>query len=119
MILVILNKFYIDNSKLYSKLLVHLIGALVLVDVLWLIIIVPFWKSETKVKNIYWESLSGIHTFAIFISFLEILNKGAMLFVILNDFNKRFNGQLTEMLKFNYSEAAPLSSNNNNNNQRK
>ena len=73
--LIILIRYYEENSKFYSKIIIHLMSGLIAVDVFWLIIIMPYWNSSLDKRNIYWESLSGIHSFAILFAFVEIVLK--------------------------------------------
>jgi hypothetical protein len=73
--MIILIRYFNDNPKLYSKIIIHLMTALSLVDIIWLMIIMPYWNATLGVKNKYWESLEGIHSFALFLAFVEIFIK--------------------------------------------
>lgn len=102
----VLHNFYNENSFFYSKSLIHLTFAIVLIDVLWLLIIIPLWKT-TEAKNEYWQSLSGIHNFTLFVAFMELVVKIGMIFLFVLDF-KKFNGdKYIKLFDFNYTEASP------------
>ncbi len=104
LILGIVNKFYLDNPKYYSKILFHVSTGLIIVDAIWLIITLPYWNSTSENHNEYWESLSTVHTIAIILSFVEIGVKGLISFLLFNDYKKQF--AVKDLLNFNY-EAHP------------
>ena len=80
LILIILNKYYVENTKLYTKIIVHILVALVIADIFWLIVIMPYWNSN--VKNDYWNKLSGLRSFVLFIAFIQLLLKVLQLLII-------------------------------------
>lgn len=104
LILGIINKFYLDNPKYYSKILFHVSTGLILVDAIWLIITLPYWNTTSENHNEYWESLSTVHTLAIILSFIEIGVKGLISFLLFNDYKKQF--VVKDLFNFNY-EAHP------------
>src|SRR5689334_10495406 len=99
--LVILNRFYPENPKFYSKILIHLNTALILVDILWLIIIMPYWESQSA-KNVYWDSLSGVHTFALILAFIELLLKGGLIALVFLDYKKNYPNDINDLFKLTY-----------------
>jgi hypothetical protein len=102
LILMILNRLYQENDKFYMKVLIHLLLALIIVDILWLIVVMPYWTNHTG-KNSYWDSLSGIHTFTIVMAFLELFLKAAMIGLIFIEFRKHYATYVTDLLQFSYS----------------
>lgn len=72
LILIIVNKYFPDGPKYYSKIIFQLLVGLVIVDCIWLAIIIPYWNSDLVKHNEYWESLSTIHTFTLILAFIEI-----------------------------------------------
>ena len=86
---------------------------MILIDMLWLIIIIPLWTPRFDMKNDYWGSLSGIHCFTLFIAFLELIDKSAILILFVLDFKKFYGDKYSKLFDFNYSETSPkvLSSN--------
>jgi hypothetical protein len=104
LMLVILGRFYNENSKFYAKVLIHMLAALVFVDILWLIIIMPYWNSNSASKNIYWESLSGIHSFVLFIAFLELFLKVGIAGLIFNEYRQVYGNDIGYLLKLSYTK---------------
>lgn len=72
-ILIILNRFFMENTKFYTKIIIHILGFLAIADIIWLIIMMPTWNAP--VKNDYWESISGLHSFVLFLAFAELFLK--------------------------------------------
>lgn len=101
LILGIINKFYLDNPKYFSKILIHLVSGLIIVDVIWIIIVLPYWNSKSENHNDYWESLSFIHTFSIILAFIEILIKALIGYFLINDYKKQFKS-IKDLFLFNY-----------------
>ncbi len=52
----------------------------VIMDIIWMILVLPAW-SQDEATNPDWKSLSTVHSLTGFFSFLEILVKGAMIFL--------------------------------------
>jgi hypothetical protein len=73
LILIILDRYYEENRKVFTKVIIHVLCILSAVDVFWFIIIIPYWNSS--IQNEYWQSLSGMHNFILIISALELLLK--------------------------------------------
>jgi hypothetical protein len=99
----ILNRLYHENDRFYMKVLTHLLLALVFVDILWLIVVMPFWTSHTEGKNSYWESLSGIHTFTIVLAFFELFLKLGMIALVFLEFRRLHPQHITDLIQFSYS----------------
>jgi len=70
----ILNKFYINNTSFFTKLIIHLLVLATVADLLWFIVMMRFWGASLP-KNVYWTGLSTIHTFGLIFGFLEIALK--------------------------------------------
>jgi hypothetical protein len=98
----ILNRLYQENDKFYMKVLIHLLLALIIVDILWLIVVMPYWTAHSG-KNSYWDSLSGIHTFTIVLAFVELFLKGGMIGLIFIEYRKLYGNYITDLLQFSYS----------------
>jgi hypothetical protein len=109
LMLIILNRFYIENPKLYSKILIHMLAALIVVDVLWFIIILPYWNSDSA-KNPYWESLSTVHSFVLFVSFIEVVLKAGIAFLIFNEFRTQYPDNVSDLFKISYQEQGLVAS---------
>jgi len=70
----ILNKFYINNTSFFTKLIIHLLVLATVADLLWFIIMMQFWGVSLP-KNAYWSGLSTIHTFALIMAVVEMAIK--------------------------------------------
>jgi hypothetical protein len=70
----ILNKFYMNNTTFFTKLIIHILAATAVLDVLWLLIMMSFWSTSLP-KNKYWSGLSTLHTFGLLFGFLQVLIK--------------------------------------------
>jgi len=101
LILGIINKFYLDNSKYFSKILIHLVLGLIVVDVIWILIVLPYWNTKSENHNEYWESLSFVHTFAIILAFVEIFIKAVIGYLLINDYKKQFKS-IKDLFLFSY-----------------
>ena len=101
LILIIVNKYFSDGPKYYAKIIFQLMVALVLVDVIWLIITMPYWNSDSVTHNDYWESLSTVHTIAIIMAFIELALK-VIIAVILFFYYKNTFKESGELFNFHY-----------------
>ena len=98
----ILNRFYLENTKFNSKIIIHILLALILVDLIWLVVIMPYWNSKSTTKNAYWDSLSGVHTFTLILAFIELFLKAGMAALMLYEFRKAYPLNINELFNFNY-----------------
>jgi len=104
LILGIINKYYNDGQQYYSKIIFQLLAALILIDVIWLIITLPYWNSEPTQHKLYWESLSFVHGLAIFLCFIQMGIKGLMLFLVFSNHKKQYN-ETGELFTIHYDVA--------------
>ena len=104
LILALINKYYADSPKFFSKLLFQLLCGLIVVDIIWVAITLPYWSSDSSTHTEYWDSLSGVHTLAIILSFVEIGVKGLMGFLVFQDFQNNF-GNVKYLFTFREEES--------------
>jgi len=83
MSLAILIKFYNRDSKYYSGLLFLLLAGSIIMDLLWMIIVLPNWGDDES-HSPSWKSLGFVHSLAGFLSFCEVIVKGVQLFFLFN-----------------------------------
>ena len=100
--MIILINYFKDNPKFFSKIIIHMMAGLLLIDIFWLIIIIPYWNSNQGGKNMYWASLSGVHSFAIFMAFIEIILKGGILGIFFLYYKK--HNDVADLMKLNYEQ---------------
>jgi len=107
LILIILNRYYVENPKFYTKIIVHILVVLVIADIFWMIIIMPYWNSD--IKNDAWKRLSGIHSFVIFLAFIQLILKGGILGILGYDYKQKNPENFMELtnLSYNMSYSKP------------
>ncbi|KAL4448718.1 hypothetical protein ABPG74_012807 [Tetrahymena malaccensis] len=81
------------GDKANSMMLIIMNGVLVLVDIIWLIAVANVWTSTSDNKA--WNSLHGLHVFALLLSILNVILKAVIIFLI----NSYKNGQNAENTK--------------------
>lgn len=104
LILAIFNGFYKDSPQYYSRIIFQLLAGLIIVDVVWLVITLPYWNSKADVHVKYWESLSLVHTIATILAFIELGLKAFMGLVIYNNYEKEFKNS-SELFSLSYDQS--------------
>ena len=92
-VLIILNNFYNEDSKLFSKIIIHTLTLLVIIDIIWMIFTFSLWSHERKI-DVFWDNLQGIHTFGKIFSFLELGLKVLIVAYLVVNFKNKNPGQL-------------------------
>lgn len=105
LILALINKYYADEPEYYSKILFHIVAALIIVDIIWIAITMPYWSTSSKTHSEYWDSLSTVHTIAIILAFVQIAVKALMGYLIFSNFKVQFK-DAGKLFNLNY-EAHP------------
>ena len=95
-----LNRYYYTDKKYYGKLMIHGIIVICIVDLIWMICVLPKWTTS-YVDNAYWEALKGRHTFGMIFSFIELLLKVTIEYLLIIDY-KQTTQNLKELLSFKY-----------------
>lgn len=72
LVMIIFITYLKENNKFYSKVVIHITLGLSIADILWMFIVLPYWNESLKPTNKYWESLSGVHSFASWLSLVGI-----------------------------------------------
>ena len=101
--MIILINYFHTNPKFFSKIVIHLMAGLLIIDIFWLIIIMPYWNSTLGGKNVYWNSLSGVHSFALFMAFVEICLKGGIIGIFFLNYKAKYD--VAELMKLNYEQS--------------
>lgn len=100
-ILLILRGYYPSNPKQFGKIIIHCLCALIVVDIIWMIVMIPYWNASYN--NLTWNSISGLRTFCIILSFVELGLKGFIAWVMLNDYKTACNNNIEDLFKLGYS----------------
>ena len=90
--LAIFVKYYEKDQKYYTGILFAIFAVSILMDIIWMVIILPSW-SEDESTNPEWKGLSTVHSLTAFFSFVELVVKGLMMFLL-------FKKGATEDFKF-------------------
>jgi hypothetical protein len=56
--------------------------------------------------NAYWNSISGMHTFAYTLAFFELIVKGLIVAYLIYDFKEKHPGEIKELLSLNYLQGS-------------
>ena len=100
LIVLILNRQFNSNPALYSKIIIHLLVVLIIIDLIWMFIMFPYWNDE-KNEELYSGTANVLHTLVEFIGVFELLLKGGILFLLIS-FYKNF-GNFTGLINLKYS----------------
>ncbi len=71
------------------------------------------WTHKSTDTNVYWNSLSTMHTFVIILAFLELILKGLIVAYLVYDFKHKNPNELSELWKFSYIKELSGQSKNN------
>jgi hypothetical protein len=71
-------------------------SVLILADLIWIIVMFNTW-DHTDTNNVYWNSLSGIHGFVKFISFVEFFLKGLIVAYLVYDYKQKHPGEMSKI----------------------
>ena len=99
-IVLLLNRQFTANPGSYSKIMIHLLIALIIIDGIWMFIMFPYWNNSKNVK-VYTRVANHLHGWVEFFGVLELLVKCGMLFFLINIY--RNFGSCSGLFNFNYS----------------
>ena len=100
LIVLILNRQFASNPGMYSKVLIHLLLALVIIDSIWMAVMFPYWNNSKNVKR-YSTVENHLHGWVELFGILELLIKCGLIFLLFTIY-KNFGG-ITGLFNFNYS----------------
>lgn len=107
LILAFIERIANENPKFYMKILIHLLIVLVIADILWLIVMSPYWSSVSQSKH--WESLSTLHTIVIVLAYLEMFIKIAMGALIFGRYKRSYSNALQDLISLSYEKNLTVS----------
>ena len=94
----ILTNFYNQTPKITTKIIIQLLSLLSLADIIWIMFFSGAWthlsKEERDENNNndpqdiveFWDSLSFMHGFVYFLSFIELILKLLLLYYLIMDY---------------------------------
>jgi hypothetical protein len=93
-LLIIINNFYNDDSKLFSKIIIHSLTLLVIIDIVWMIFTFSLWSHQKVTSDLFWKNLEGIHSFGKFLSFIELGLKVLIITYLVLNYRSKNAGQI-------------------------
>ena len=100
LIVLILNRKFTSNPELYSKIIIHLLIALIIIDCIWMFIMFGYW-NDSENEKIYSTTANHLHGWVEFFGILELLVKAGMIFMLFTIY-KNF-GSILGLFNFKYS----------------
>jgi len=93
-LLIIINNFYNDDSKLFSKIIIHSLTLLVIIDIVWMIFTFSLWSHQKVTTDLFWNNLQGIHSFGKILSFIELGLKVLIITYLVLNYRSKNAGQI-------------------------
>ena len=81
-------------------------------DLIWFVVSMSSW---TLSKGTYWQSLLTMHWIVLVISFIELLIKAVIAYLVYRDFTLTISTDITYLTKFDYKSTKKIDELNNNN----
>ena len=69
----------------------------------------PFWSTKLPTPNLYWDSLSGIHTFVLILAFIELFLKVGIAGLIFSEYKSTYPNDINELFKLSYTGPSQIS----------
>ena len=95
-----LNRKFKINPALYSKIIIHILFAVILIEIIWMFIMFPYWNDSTNEK-LYTGTENALHGWVEFLGVLELLVKGGMIFFVFNIYKNL--GNIKALFNFRYN----------------
>jgi hypothetical protein len=100
-IIILLNSCYRTNTKLFTKVIIHILFVITLADTCWIALMFNFWSHDEG--ETYWNRFSGIHSLAKLLAVVELVIKLLVIVYMAFDY-KRNKNELKGLFSFNYSD---------------
>ena len=100
LIVLILNRQFSENPGMYSKVIIHLLIGLIIIDTIWMFVMFPYWNN-TQNEKIYTGVANHLHGWVEIFGILELLVKCCLIFFLFTIY-KNFGG-ITGLLNIKYS----------------
>jgi hypothetical protein len=69
---------------------------LIIADTIWLFVMFPHWSHDNA--KTYWNTLSGVHTLAKILAFLELAVKLLIVAYLLTDYRHKNNNDISKFI---------------------
>ena len=103
-IIITLNRKFKIDPAMYSKIIIHILVGVIIIDIIWMFIMWSYWNDSTNEK-LYTGTANVLHGWVEFLGVLELIIKGAMI-----QFSFIFN-LLSLIFKCNITAYIPFSFN--------
>ena len=125
--LLLLNNFYNSSPKVTTKIIIQIFGILTIADILWIIYFSGAWTHLSKEERAkldigdsedivnFWDSLWFIHGLVYFLSFVELILKGLLLYYVIMDYYGKYS--LKDLMNLNYDNGGEKITSNEDENQ--
>ena len=100
-IIITLNRKLKLNPGTYIKVIIHILVGVVIIDLIWMCIMFPYWNNSTNQK-FYAGKANVLHGWVEFLGVLELLIKGVMIyfgFIIYKNYEESWK----RLLNFKYN----------------
>ena len=125
--LLLLNNFYNSSPKVTTKIIIQIFCILTIADILWIIYFSGAWTHLSKEERAkldigdsedivnFWDSLWFIHGLVYFLSFVELILKGLLLYYLIMDYYGKYS--LKDLMNLNYDNGGEKITSNEDENQ--
>ena len=101
-IIITLNRKLKVNPGTYSKVIIHILVGVILIDLIWMFIMFSYW-NDSENEKLYTGKANILHGWVEFLGVLELLIKGAMVFFVFIIYKNINNEGLKGLLNFKYN----------------
>ena len=101
-IIITLNRKLKVNPGTYSKVIIHILVGVILIDLIWMFIMFSYW-NDSENEKLYTGKANILHGWVEFLGVLELLIKGAMIFFVFIIYKNFNNEGLKGLLNFKYN----------------
>ena len=101
-IIITLNRKLKVNPGTYSKVIIHILVGVILIDLIWMFIMFSYW-NDSENEKLYTGKANILHGWVEFLGVLELLIKGAMVFFVFIIYKNFNNEGLKGLLNCKYN----------------
>ncbi len=102
LIIIIFNRYLFKDEPLFLKIIIHILIATSILEIIWFIFSLPSFFFLNK-SNIFWKSLSLMHSTGLILALIQLLLKIIMCFILYNQYNIVSNNDFTYLKSFSYN----------------
>jgi hypothetical protein len=102
LIIIIFNRYLFKDEPLFLKIIIHILIATSILEIIWFIFSLPSFFFLNK-SNIFWKSLSLMHSTGLVLAIIQLLLKIIMCFILYNQYNIVSDSDFTYLKSFNYN----------------